>query len=162
MIKSVSYYNSPIGSLEIVTFDFEVHGCRFLEDMNTGTFAASPFGKIVIDQLDEYFTGKRKSFQLTLGDVGTKFDDLVWDEVCRIKYGTTQSYQQVADKINAPDSVRAVGASNGRNPILIIVPCHRVVAIDGSLKGYAGQLWRKKWLLEHEAKVEWGVQTLFT
>lgn len=161
MQKSTHYYDSPIGSMEICTQGNELISCVFLEDMKTGTFAADPFGALVLSQLDEYFKGTRKQFQVHLGDVGTLFDNLVWEEVGRIKFGYTASYQDIANGISAPDSVRAVGASNGRNPILLFVPCHRVIATDGSLRGYAGQVWRKKWLLEHESRIEWGVTTLF-
>lgn len=161
MLKSTHYYDSPIGSMEICTIGNEVTSCLFLEDMKTGTFAADNFGALVISQIDEYFKGTRKLFQLQMGDVGTLFDNLVWEEVCRIKYGHTSTYQELSDAIKAPDSVRAVGASNGRNPILLLVPCHRVISSDGTLRGYAGKVWRKKWLLEHESRIEWGITTLF-
>lgn len=101
-------------------------------------------------QLAEYFRGARESFDLELRPAGTAFQHVVWAELRRIDYGSTASYAQIAQRIARPAAVRAVGAANGRNPISIIVPCHRVVGSDGRLTGYAGGLAAKQWLLEHE------------
>lgn len=101
-------------------------------------------------QLQEYFAGQRKVFQLPLQLKGTAFQKSVWQELLHIPYGKTCSYLELARKLGDIKAVRAVAAANGQNPFWIVVPCHRVIGSDGSLTGYAGGLWRKKWLLEHE------------
>jgi AraC family transcriptional regulator of adaptative response/methylated-DNA-[protein]-cysteine methyltransferase len=103
-------------------------------------------------QLMEYFDGKRKDFELSLFTPGTDFQNAVWKELLNIPYGTTRSYKQQSIAIGMPDAVRAVANANGMNRIAIIIPCHRVIGSNGTLTGYGGGLWRKKWLLEHENK----------
>ena len=103
-------------------------------------------------QILAYFKGTLKLFTLPLKTEGTDFQQKVWGELLNIPYGTTQSYGQLARKIGDVKSVRAVGTTNGKNRIAIIVPCHRVIGSDGSLTGYAGELWRKEWLLKHEVE----------
>jgi len=103
-------------------------------------------------QIDEYFAGIRKSFDIPLAMHGTEFQKKVWNELLNIPYGTTISYRQQAIALNNPLSIRAVAKANGMNRIAIIIPCHRVIGSNGSLTGYAGGLHRKKWLLEHEKK----------
>lgn len=104
-------------------------------------------------QLHEYFAGARTAFDLPLAPAGTEFQRRVWDALARVPYGETTSYAAVARALGDPKAVRAVGAANGRNPIGVVVPCHRVIGADGSLTGYAGGLDRKRWLLRHEASV---------
>ncbi|MFY0255376.1 methylated-DNA--[protein]-cysteine S-methyltransferase [Chitinophaga sp. 30R24] len=101
-------------------------------------------------QLYEYFSGDRKTFELPIAQEGTDFQQLVWQQLLSIPFGQTISYQQLARRIRNPKSIRAVGTTNGKNKLVIIVPCHRVIGSDGSLTGYAGGLWRKRWLLDHE------------
>jgi methylated-DNA-[protein]-cysteine S-methyltransferase len=101
-------------------------------------------------QLQAYFAGKRQTFDLPLAPQGTAFQQQVWHYLCDIPFGETRTYAQLARAIAQPSAVRAVGAANGRNPISIIVPCHRVIASDGTLTGYAGGLDHKQWLLNHE------------
>ena len=103
------------------------------------------------EQLDAYFAGEREDFDLPLALHGTDFQMRVWEQLTRIPYGETISYSQLALRLGDPKLVRAVGLANGRNPVSIIVPCHRVIGADGSLVGYGGGLERKQWLLEHEA-----------
>jgi methylated-DNA-[protein]-cysteine S-methyltransferase len=103
-------------------------------------------------QLEEYFAGKRMEFDLRLNPLGTPFQLKVWQALRAIPYGTTASYGQQARAVGDPGSARAVGLANGRNPISIIVPCHRVIGADGSLTGYGGGIEAKRWLLDHEAK----------
>ncbi len=103
-------------------------------------------------QIEEYFTGSRKEFDLPLVTPGTEFQQMVWKELLTIPYGKTRSYQQQADALGNPGSIRAVANANGMNRIAIIIPCHRVIGSDGSLTGYGGGLNRKKWLLDHERK----------
>ena len=112
--------------------------------------------------MDEYFNGKRKFFTLLLSQTGTAFQQNVWNELEKIHYGSTISYHTLSKKLGNAKAIRAVGTANGKNNIAIVIPCHRVIGSNGSLVGYAGELWRKKWLLEHEAKFAHGVQTLFT
>lgn len=101
-------------------------------------------------QLQEYFAGERDVFDVVLSPVGTMFQRRVWEALRRIDYGSTMTYTQVAHQIGNPKAVRAVGGANGRNPISIIVPCHRVVGADGKIVGYAGGFHAKRWLLDHE------------
>jgi AraC family transcriptional regulator of adaptative response/methylated-DNA-[protein]-cysteine methyltransferase len=103
-------------------------------------------------QLKEYFAGRRKEFSIPLVTPGTEFQKTVWLELQNIKFGSTRSYQEQADALNNPDSVRAVANANGMNRISILIPCHRVIGSDGRLIGYGGGLKRKKWLLDHEKK----------
>jgi methylated-DNA-[protein]-cysteine S-methyltransferase len=105
------------------------------------------------EQLGEYFAGERTSFDLPLRMDGTEFQREVWDALLDIAYGETESYGELAQRIGRPDAVRAVGLANGRNPISIVVPCHRVIGASGSLTGYGGGLERKRFLLELEAGV---------
>lgn len=104
-----------------------------------------------VDQLQEYFKGKRKEFSLKLSPEGTDFQKRVWKQLQEIPFGKTTSYQQMANQLGDPKVIRAAASANGKNPISIIIPCHRVIGSDGSLTGYAGGLHRKKWLLEHES-----------
>jgi methylated-DNA-[protein]-cysteine S-methyltransferase len=111
---------------------------------------AGPFAK-VIEQLGAYFAGERTSFDLPLAPHGTDFQQKVWRALAAIPYGETTTYAAIAKKIGKPRAVRAVGAANGRNPLSIVVPCHRVIGNDGTLTGYAGGLPNKKRLLELES-----------
>ncbi|MBG6131468.1 methylated-DNA-[protein]-cysteine S-methyltransferase [Aquimarina sp. EL_43] len=110
-------------------------------------------------QLKEYFDGQRTDFELTLNPSGTDFQKKVWAELLKIPFGKTVSYLDIAKKLGDPKTIRAAASANGKNPLWIIVPCHRVIGSDGSLTGYAGGLWRKKWLLDHENPVK--QQSLF-
>ena len=102
------------------------------------------------DQLDAYFAGARSEFTVPLLPRGTAFQLRVWEGLRRLRFGETVSYSTLAHRIGSPDAVRAVGAANGRNPLPVIVPCHRVIGADGSLTGFGGGIERKRWLLEHE------------
>lgn len=104
-------------------------------------------------QLGEYFTGERQEFNLPIDAKGTDFQHRVWKQLCQINYGETQNYGQIAEKIGNKNASRAVGMANGKNPISIIVPCHRVIGANGTLTGYAGGLEAKQWLLAHETSI---------
>jgi len=104
-------------------------------------------------QIKEYFEGKRTCFTFTLNPSGTEFQRKVWQELLKIPFGKTCSYIELAKKLGDVKAIRAVASANGKNPLWIVIPCHRVIGADGSLTGYAGGLWRKKWLLEHENPV---------
>lgn len=103
-----------------------------------------------VEQIEEYFSGSRHSFSLPLDLTGSPFQLKVWEETLKIPFGQTASYQELAVKVGNPNAFRSVGGANARNPVSIIIPCHRVLGQHGKLVGYAGGLWRKKWLLEHE------------
>lgn len=105
------------------------------------------------EQLRQYFAGERQTFNLPLAAPGTTFQQQVWHQLRQIPFGHTQSYGELAQRLGNKNAMRAVGAANGRNPIAIIVPCHRVIGADGKLTGYAGGLDRKIWLLQHEQRV---------
>ena len=106
--------------------------------------------KNAAQQLQEYFEGNRTVFDFKMNPKGTDFQKKVWKALLEIPFGTTTSYQALSIKLGDVKAIRAVAAANGKNPLWIVVPCHRVIGSDGSLTGYAGGLWRKKWLLEHE------------
>ncbi|NDI98606.1 methylated-DNA--[protein]-cysteine S-methyltransferase [Flavobacterium sp. LaA7.5] len=104
-----------------------------------------------VTQLEEYFSGSRNHFAFKINPQGTDFQKKVWNALLQIPFGTTTSYQQLSIQLGDVKAIRAVASANGKNPLWIVVPCHRVIGSDGSLTGYAGGLWRKKWLLEHES-----------
>jgi methylated-DNA-[protein]-cysteine S-methyltransferase len=114
-----------------------------------------------IEQLIQYFNGERRIFELPINQTGTPFQMETWNLLMTIPFGKTISYLQLAIKTGDPKATRAVANANGKNNVAIIVPCHRVIGANKELVGYGGGLWRKKWLLEHEMKVAYGVQTLF-
>lgn len=115
--------------------------------------------KQAVTQLNEYFEGKRKEFTFLINPQGTEFQQKVWQELLNIPFGKTMSYLDLSKKLGDVKAIRAVASANGKNPLWIVVPCHRVIGTDGSLTGYAGGLWRKKWLLEHENPIK--QQSLF-
>lgn len=115
-----------------------------------GPEEATPVLTSAVEQLEAYFHGDLKDFDLPLAAVGTDFQHRVWNELSRIPYGETVAYMDIADRIGDRKAVRAVGLANGRNPIAIVVPCHRVIGANGKLTGYAGGLWRKERLLSLE------------
>ncbi|UYQ94386.1 methylated-DNA--[protein]-cysteine S-methyltransferase [Chitinophaga horti] len=155
------YIDTPLGPLEIKGNGQFISGVNFREQAGVSSEDVPPLLRECARQLREYFAGERLDFDLPLSQKGTDFQLGVWQKLCDIPYANTISYQQLANRINNPKSIRAVGTTNGRNQISIIVPCHRVIGSNGTLTGYAGGLWRKKWLLEHENKVKHGSQTLF-
>ena len=110
--------------------------------------------KEAVLQLQDYFNGKRTNFTFKINPIGTDFQKKVWEELLNIPFGKTCSYLDLSKKLGDIKAIRAVASANGKNPLWIVVPCHRVIGSDGSLTGYAGGLWRKKWLLEHENPVK--------
>jgi methylated-DNA-[protein]-cysteine S-methyltransferase len=103
-----------------------------------------------VTQFNQYFEGKRTNFTFKMNPTGTEFQQKVWKGLLEIPFGKTMSYLELSKKLGDVKAIRAVASANGKNPLWIVVPCHRVIGTDGSLTGYAGGLWRKKWLLEHE------------
>ncbi len=147
-----AYYDSPIGILEITGTEQGITGVHFVEKKQTPDASIPLPLKDCCKQLYEYFVGDRKDFSLKLQFEGTAFQKKVWNQLMKIPYGRTVSYKEVAAAVNNEKAVRAVGSANGRNHIAIIIPCHRVIASDGTLGGYGGGLWKKEWLLNHEKK----------
>lgn len=143
------YLETPIGLLEVTASANGVTSVYFVERAEV---AARPnaITDQTVSQLSEYFEGERTLFDVPIDPSGTDFQEAVWSELCKIDFGKTCSYQDIAAGLNNPKAVRAVGAANGKNPISIIVPCHRVIGSNGTLTGYAGGIDRKAWLLKHE------------
>jgi methylated-DNA-[protein]-cysteine S-methyltransferase len=162
-------YHSPIGKLTIQIKDGFISEIRFGE--NNRHSKNEPIQKLTGKdkkilgkcrrELDEYFSGKRKSFDLPLKQEGTEFQQKVWKELLKIPFGKTLSYLELSQKMGNVKAIRAVAAANGKNHLPVIVPCHRVIGSDGSLTGYGGGLGKKKWLLDHENKIANGVSLLF-
>lgn len=154
-MNSFTHYHSPLGIMTLQACEQGLLGAWFETEttMPTELGVKSEQCTILINtikQLDEYFSGKRTIFTLPLAAKGTEFQQSVWQALCKIPYGETWNYQQIAEAIGNPKAVRAVGLANGRNPISIIVPCHRVIGKSGKLTGYAGGINRKASLLELE------------
>ena len=148
-------YQSPIGVLALVADDAALRGLSFESGKHGGPPADAQQGtNAIIDatrkQLDAYFAGRSKAFDLPLAPDGTDFQKRVWRVLATIPFGETRSYGEIAATIGAPRASRAVGAANGRNPIPVIVPCHRVIGADGSLTGFGGGMERKRFLLALE------------
>ena len=141
--------NSPIGNLSLVEQDNQLVEVEYTENDLT----PMPENEIIIlakNQLDEYFAGQRQEFTLPLKPAGTEFQQKVWQQLLLIPYGTTISYQEVANRLGDPKCIRAAARANGQNPIAIIIPCHRVIGSGGEMTGYAGGIQRKKDLLTLE------------
>ena len=159
-----TYYYSPVGLLKISGTNDYISEVTFHDTSQKAEGNKKHLPPMVIncvEQLIQYFNGERKIFELPLNQTGTPFQQDVWSILTQIPFGKTISYLDLARKTGDAKATRAVANANGRNNIAIIVPCHRVIGSSGELTGYAGGLWRKKWLLEMEAKVAHGVQTLF-
>ncbi|MGD0711099.1 MAG: methylated-DNA--[protein]-cysteine S-methyltransferase [Bacteroidales bacterium] len=146
-----TYFLAPIGLLEISGSEKGIASVSFVANVDN-VIENPPCLRECVSQLNDYFNGKRKSFNLKLDVEGTEFQKKVWNELLKIPYGKTVTYNDIAKKLGDKEAVRAVGHANGKNPIAIIIPCHRVIGSDGKLVGYAGGLWRKKWLLNFEQK----------
>jgi methylated-DNA-[protein]-cysteine S-methyltransferase len=156
-MNAFTYFDSPIGRLLLCTdgaaltglyMDVAGRPCArkpdWTEDARSGPLPET------VRQLTEYFGGARRDFELPMCLQGTEFQQRVWQALRQIPYGVTLSYGELAKRVSNPNALRAVGLANGRNPISILVPCHRVIGADGSLTGYGGGLERKRWLLAHE------------
>lgn len=159
-----TYYESPIGLLKIAGTDQYISEVSFIdnnEQIAHGEPGLSDMIHYCTEQLIEYFTGRRKVFNLPIHQDGTDFQQKVWNQLLAVPFGKTASYLDMAKKLGDVKAVRAVAAANGKNQIAIIVPCHRIIGSDKSLVGYSGGMWRKKWLLQHEFRINNGIQTLF-
>jgi methylated-DNA-[protein]-cysteine S-methyltransferase len=155
-VTRFSYMQTPVGPLLIAADDEGLRAIEFQPNRHPVARDAGwregdhPLIDLARRQLDEYFAGTRRTFDLPLAPHGTDFQRVVWFELARIPYGGTLSYSELAVRVGRPSAVRAVGAANGRNPLPIVLPCHRVIGADGSLTGFGGGLPMKRFLLEHE------------
>jgi methylated-DNA-[protein]-cysteine S-methyltransferase len=157
----ISYFESPIGSIELKTSEDAVLSVGFREKLVSPDKNLPEIQRSLSHQLKAYFQGTLLEFNLKLDPQGTDFQKRVWQELTNIPFGKIASYQDMANKLGDPKVIRAAASANGKNPIAIIIPCHRVIGKDGSLTGYAGGLHRKKWLLDHENRLANGVLELF-
>lgn len=156
----LTFYPSPIGILKIefsnsalLSIDFEEQIREIKNNCSDHFYKDKKVLQIynlIFDQLNQYFIGQRQEFDIPVKLNGTEFEKKVWNYLKKIPYGKTASYKEVAESIELPGAARAVGRANNKNPISIIIPCHRVISADGSLNGYADGVWRKRWLLNHE------------
>jgi methylated-DNA-[protein]-cysteine S-methyltransferase len=153
------YYKTPIGIARLTEEDDFITSIYMLDEEFEIKPAETPILKEAVKQLDEYFAGERKVFDLPIKQKGSAFRQQVWEQLSKIAYGTTISYLQQSKLMNNPLGIRAIASANGKNNLIIIVPCHRVIGSDGSLTGFGCGIWRKKWLLEHEARVMGNGQT---
>lgn len=154
-MQTKTYYKSPIGMLQIRTdgtsiIEIQRHQNTIINEKLIAQEITTPLLKSAVRQLEEYFSKIRKSFDLPLAPEGTPFQKRVWTALGKIPYGETRTYKQIAETIGSPQAARAVGLANNRNPIMIIIPCHRVIGADGSLVGYACGLEIKEKLLNLE------------
>lgn len=149
-MKHTAVIDSPVGKMKLVADAVGLTSIQFLDSEEILSEEIPNALEEVVKQLREYFDGKRRDFNLRLSPQGTDFQKRVWKELEKIPFGKTVSYKHIATRLGDPKVIRAAASANGKNPIPIIIPCHRVIGSDGSLTGYAGGLYRKKWLLEHE------------
>lgn len=162
--KNKTYVETPLGIAEVVGDEKGIQSIKVVEEKYL-----SNLEKVWIDeakkhpentpaslqkcvrQLQEYFSGDRKKFSIELNPKGTSFQKKVWRELLKIPFGKTSTYLKQAKTMGDPKAIRAIANANGKNPIWVVIPCHRIIGTDGSLTGYAGGLWRKQWLLNHES-----------
>lgn len=163
MLLQNTYYKTPIGIAKIVGNEDGVQSVSVIDtidhDFSTALEETAKCMQECVQQLDEYFSGKRNEFTVKLNPQGTDFQKKVWNELLTIPYNKTITYLEQSKKLGDVKAIRSVASANGKNPIWILIPCHRVIGSDGSLTGYASGLWRKKWLLDHENPVK--QQSLF-
>lgn len=145
-----AFLKTPVGNALLEGDEQGITKFMLIEEEPGNYDIREPLLQEAVGQLQQYFAGDLQEFHLKLNPKGTKFQKKVWQALQNIPYGKTVSYMDLAKELGDPLAVRAVAAANGKNPLWILVPCHRVIGSDGSLTGYAGGLWRKKWLLEHE------------
>lgn len=144
-----SYIETPVGLLQIEANEIAVTSVLFVDD-GEDDVEENSLTKSAAKQLNEYFGKRRASFNIPLAIDGSAFQQSVWEQVEKIPFGNTATYLHISKQLNNAGSVRAVGAANGKNRFAIVIPCHRIIAANGGLTGYAWGLWRKEWLLQHE------------
>ena len=148
-----AYVQTPLGTAILEGDENGLRSIRVQDETISEGIIPEPLEDAVY-QLREYFQGKRQKFDLNLNPEGSEFQRRVWEALLQIPYGKTLSYLELSKKLGDPKAIRAVAAANGKNPLWVVVPCHRVIGSKGDLVGYAGGLHRKKWLLQHEAPVK--------
>ena len=148
--QQTTYYKTPIGTAKIVGDENGIQSISVLDEKVETSMKIPVELKDCVSQLDEYFAGERTEFNLKLNPQGTDFQQRVWKELGKVSYGKARTYLEQSKQLGDVKAIRAVASANGKNPIWIVIPCHRIIGSDGSLTGYAGGIWRKKWLLEHE------------
>ena len=146
----VTYYKTPIGTARIVGDEDGISSITVIDGEQESSQNIPECLRDCVTQLEEYFDKKRTSFNLKLNPQGTEFQKNAWNHLIQVPYASTRSYLEQSRNIGDEKAIRAVASANSKNPIWIVIPCHRIVGSDGSLTGYAGGLWRKRWLLEHE------------
>lgn len=151
-----AYINTPLGTARITGDQEGIATINILDSSEAASDTIHESLEEAWRQLMEYFEGERKSFDLKLNPIGTEFQKKVWGALGTIPYGKTISYHNLSRILGDVKAIRAVASANGKNPLWIVIPCHRVIGSDGSLTGYAGGLHRKKWLLEHESPYKQG------
>lgn len=149
-MMSSAIIKTPLGNAILEGDETGISRLTLTDETAEPTATPAPVLAEAVEQINLYFKGELKEFDLKLNPQGTEFQKKVWQLLIKIPYGKTSSYRELSNDFGNPLAIRAVAAANGKNPLWIIVPCHRVIGSDGSLTGYAGGLWRKKWLLEHE------------
>jgi len=149
-MRQFAYCRSPIGVLEIAGCDGAICAVNFGEEAPVAEGSIPDYLAACVRQLEQYFNGTRREFSMRLQPAGTEFQQRVWRTLQTIGFGHVASYGDIALAVGRPDAVRAVGGANGRNPIPVIIPCHRIIGSDRSLTGYGSGVWRKAWLLRHE------------
>ena len=145
-----AYIKTPLGITCITGDAFGITKISILDDEVPISNAIPDDLREAVTQLQEYFGGSRNHFDFKINPAGTDFQKRVWEALLKIPFGTTTSYLALSLQLGDVKAIRAVASANGKNPLWVVVPCHRVIGSNGSLTGYAGGLWRKKWLLEHE------------
>jgi len=152
---TTAHIKTPLGTALIEGNESGISSLSWVEEADLPTTQEIPEElKDCVTQLQFYFKGDLEEFKLPLNPKGTDFQEQVWQALSEIPYGETISYLQLAKNIENAKAVRAVASANGKNPLPILIPCHRVIGSDGSLTGYSGGLWRKKWLLKHEGALK--------
>jgi methylated-DNA-[protein]-cysteine S-methyltransferase len=144
-----AFFKTPLGTAKIVGDENGIAIISVQDEGESSTMIPEVLQECVM-QLESYFEGKRNDFSIKLNPKGTDFQQKVWKALVEIPYGKTRTYLEQSKVLGDVKAIRAVASANGKNPLWILVPCHRVIGTNGSLIGYAGGLWRKKWLLEHE------------
>lgn len=155
------YIETQVGILKITTDSNFLLAIKFVDSKNTPTKDKPDILLKSVQQLNEYFSGIRKVFDLEIKPAGTDFQQKTWNEVIKIAYGETSTYLTIAKLTGSDKNTRAVGTANGKNPIPIIIPCHRIIGTNGKLTGYAGGIERKRWLLQHELNHSKKTDSLF-
>ena len=150
MEYQIAYLETPIGTAKIAGDENGINSISVLDEKIPTTTHIPESLVEAVKELNAYFKGDLKEFNLKLNPIGTDFQKKVWKALIEVKHGATKSYMELTKILGDEKAIRAVAAANGKNPLWIVIPCHRIIGSDGSLTGYAGGLWRKEWLLNHE------------